>query len=75
MHKETLSVQSGTYHDAATRGINTPIFTSSSYEYLDRQNCPYPVFHVFSFPAINSLTAWFSAVPRPSMRIGLPKAK
>ena len=35
MHKETISVHGGTYHDAATRGINTPIFTSSSYEYMD----------------------------------------
>ncbi len=42
MRKETISVHSGSYHDAATRGVNTPIFTSSSYEYLDREECPYP---------------------------------
>ena len=42
MNKETLCVQSGTYHDAATGGVNTPIFTSSSFEYLDREDCPYP---------------------------------
>jgi len=42
MKKETLCVHSGTYHDSATRGVNSPIFTSSSYEYLDRQECPYP---------------------------------
>lgn len=41
-HKETLCVHGGTYHDAATRGVNTPIFTSSSFEYLDREDCPYP---------------------------------
>jgi cystathionine beta-lyase len=41
-HKETICVQSGTYHDAATRGVNTPIFTSSSFEYLDREDFPYP---------------------------------
>ena len=42
MHQETLCVHNGTYHDSATRGVNTPIFTSSSFEYLDRENCPYP---------------------------------
>lgn len=42
MHKETICVQSGTYHDAVTRGVNTPIFTSSAYEYLDREDVPYP---------------------------------
>jgi cystathionine beta-lyase/cystathionine gamma-synthase len=42
MKKETQCVQSGTYHDEGTRGINTPIFTSSSFEYLDREDCPYP---------------------------------
>jgi hypothetical protein len=42
MHKETICVQSGTYHDAETCGVNTPIFTSSAYEYLDREDVPYP---------------------------------
>ena len=32
MNNETLCVQGGTYHDAATGGVNTPIFTSSSFE-------------------------------------------
>lgn len=42
MKKETMCVHTGTYHDGVTRGVNTPIFTSSSYEYLDREECPYP---------------------------------
>lgn len=42
MKKETQCVHSGTYHDGLTRGVNTPIFTSSSYEYLDREEIPYP---------------------------------
>jgi cystathionine beta-lyase len=42
MKKETICVRSGTYHDAATGGVNTPIFTSSSFEYLNREDCPYP---------------------------------
>lgn len=42
MKKETICVHGGTYHDAVTRGVNTPIFTSSSFEYLDRDDIPYP---------------------------------
>ena len=42
MRKETQCVHSGSYRDSLTRGINTPIFTSSSYEYLDREETPYP---------------------------------
>jgi cystathionine beta-lyase/cystathionine gamma-synthase len=42
MRKETECVHGGTYIDKATRGTNTPIFTSSSYEYLDREETIYP---------------------------------
>jgi cystathionine beta-lyase len=42
MKIDTQCVHSGTYHDAATGGINTPIFTSSAYGYLDRADLPYP---------------------------------
>ena len=42
MKKETLCIHSGTYHDGVTRGVNTPIFTSSAYEYLDREETVYP---------------------------------
>jgi cystathionine beta-lyase len=42
MKKETQCVHTGTYHDGMTRGVNTPIFTSSSYEYLDCEEIPYP---------------------------------
>ena len=42
MKKETQCVHSGTYHDEMERGINSPIFTSTSFEYLDRQGTPYP---------------------------------
>ncbi len=42
MRIETECVHSGRYRDAVTRGINTPIFTSSSYEYLDREETMYP---------------------------------
>lgn len=39
---ETLCVHSGTVVDAATGGVNTPIYTSSSFEYLDREDNIYP---------------------------------
>ena len=42
MEKETQCIHSGGYRDSITRGLNTPIFTSSAYEYLDREDCPYP---------------------------------
>ena len=42
MKKETECVHSGKYRDEMTRGTNTPIFTSSAYEYLDREETLYP---------------------------------
>ena len=42
MKKETICVHSGTRRDSVTGGVNTPIYTSSSYEYLDRGECVYP---------------------------------
>jgi cystathionine beta-lyase/cystathionine gamma-synthase len=42
LRKETQCIHSGTYHDSATGGVNTPIFTSSSFEYLDREDLAYP---------------------------------
>lgn len=42
MKTDTQCVHSGGYFDAATGGINTPIFTSSAYDYLNREEPPYP---------------------------------
>lgn len=53
MKKETQCVHSGTYHDTFTRGINTPIFTSSVFEYLDRPEIPYPRY--FNTPNQNAV--------------------
>jgi hypothetical protein len=33
MKKDTQGIHGGGYRDPITRGLNTPIFTSSSYEY------------------------------------------
>jgi len=42
MKLATQCVHEGTYFDPKTGGINTPIFTSSSFEYVDRENAHYP---------------------------------
>ena len=42
MKTETACVHAGGRRDPSTRGINTPIFTSSAFEYLDGEARPYP---------------------------------
>lgn len=42
MKKETLCVHSGTIADHRMGGINSPIFTSSAFNYLDRPETFYP---------------------------------
>jgi len=42
MKKDTQCIHSGTYKDLTTGGVNTPIYTSSSFEYLDTTNNVYP---------------------------------
>ena len=42
MRKETECVHRGSLHDAATGGVNSPIYPSTAAEYLDRQQFPYP---------------------------------
>ncbi|MBX3420541.1 MAG: PLP-dependent transferase [Pirellulaceae bacterium] len=42
MKKETSCVHAGTYRDAAVGGVNTPIFASSAFEYIDRAEMLYP---------------------------------
>ena len=40
--KHTLCVHEGTAFDQATRGVNTPVYTSSSFAYLDTDARTYP---------------------------------
>lgn len=40
--KHTNCVHAGTMHDENTGGVNTPIYTSTSFEYLDRSRVYYP---------------------------------
>jgi cystathionine beta-lyase len=42
MQKQTACVHSGTILDPVTRGLNSPIYTSSSYQYIDRDENVYP---------------------------------
>jgi cystathionine beta-lyase/cystathionine gamma-synthase len=42
MKMTTKCVHSGTYFDKVTRGINTPVFTSSVFEYLGVEKLMYP---------------------------------
>ena len=42
MHIDTQCVHSGSYFEENTGGVNTPIFTSSAYDYLNREDPPYP---------------------------------
>jgi len=53
MKKDTQCVHSGAYSDRATRGVTTPIFTSSSYEYLDASENVYPRY--FNTPNQNAV--------------------
>jgi cystathionine beta-lyase/cystathionine gamma-synthase len=45
MQKNTMCVHSGTRKDVATRGLNTPIYPSSSFEYLDVPENIYPRYY------------------------------
>ncbi len=38
----TLCVHAGTHIDPYTGGVNTPVYTSTSYPYLDTDERPYP---------------------------------
>jgi cystathionine beta-lyase len=42
MKKTTQCVHSGTFKDEVTRGVTTPVFASSSFEYLDAPDTVYP---------------------------------
>jgi cystathionine beta-lyase len=60
LKNETLAVHSGTYRDTATRGVNTPIFTSSAYDYTGRDRTPYPRY--FNTPNQDAVAAKLCAL-------------
>ena len=60
MRKDTLCVHSGSYRDGATGGVNTPIFTSSAFEYMDRDDVSYPRY--FNTPNQDAVVAKLCAL-------------
>lgn len=53
--KKTQCVHSGKLDDERAHGINTPIYTSTSYQYLDTEERPYPRY--FNTPNQRALAA------------------
>ena len=40
--RSTRCVHAGTIHDPASRGVNSPIYTSTAYEFIDAEDTVYP---------------------------------
>ena len=55
MKKETQCVHSGTIKDTISGGVNSPIFTSTAFNYLDRDPVAYPRY--FNTPNQNAVVA------------------
>jgi cystathionine beta-lyase len=55
MRKETQCVHSGAIKDSMNGGVNSPIFTSTAFNYLDRERVPYPRY--FNIPNQNAVVA------------------
>ena len=55
MRKETQCVHSGAIKDTASGGVNSPVFTSTAFNYLDREHAMYPRY--FNTPNQNAVVA------------------
>ncbi|HEX9021622.1 MAG TPA: PLP-dependent aspartate aminotransferase family protein [Nitrospirota bacterium] len=55
MRKETRCVHSGAINDTISGGVNSPIFTSTAFNYLDREHALYPRY--FNTPNQNAVVA------------------
>lgn len=42
MDQKTIAIHKGNLRDKASGGVNTPIYTSSAYAYIGREDTPYP---------------------------------
>jgi cystathionine beta-lyase/cystathionine gamma-synthase len=60
MRKETQCVHSGTIKDTMHGGVNSPIFTSTAFNYLDREHVAYPRY--FNTPNQNAVVAKICAL-------------
>jgi cystathionine beta-lyase/cystathionine gamma-synthase len=55
MRKETQCVHSGAIKDTISGGVNSPVFTSTAFNYLDREHAMYPRY--FNTPNQNAVVA------------------
>ncbi len=55
MEKETQCVHSGAIKDPVNGGVNSPVFTSTAFSYLDRETVAYPRY--FNTPNQNAVVA------------------
>jgi cystathionine beta-lyase/cystathionine gamma-synthase len=55
MRKETQCVHSGVIKDTISGGVNSPVFTSTAFNYLDREHAMYPRY--FNTPNQNAVVA------------------
>ena len=62
MKPETAAVQEGTLHDENTGGMNSPIYTSSAYDYTTREEIPYPRY--FNIPNQKAVGAKIAALEK-----------
>ncbi len=60
MRKETQCVHSGAIEDAIHGGVNSPIYTSTAFNYLDRDHAAYPRY--FNTPNQNAVVAKICAL-------------
>jgi cystathionine beta-lyase/cystathionine gamma-synthase len=60
MRKETQCVHSGAIKDTMHGGVNSPIFTSTAFNYLDRKHVAYPRY--FNTPNQNAVVAKICAL-------------
>lgn len=60
MRKETQCVHSGAIKDTMHGGVNSPIFTSTAFNYLDREHVAYPRY--FNTPNQNAVIAKICAL-------------
>ncbi|NOX32359.1 MAG: PLP-dependent transferase [Deltaproteobacteria bacterium] len=60
MKNKTIAIHKGTLKDADTGGINTPVYTSSAYDYINRDETFYPRY--FNTPNQNAVAKKIAAL-------------
>ncbi|MCP4671296.1 MAG: PLP-dependent transferase [Desulfobacula sp.] len=60
MKKKTISIHKGTLKDKKSGGVNTPVYTSSAYDYINREDTFYPRY--FNTPNQNAVAKKIAAL-------------